>query len=71
MSDDFQWFFDRLSKEHYPQEPEGSENRCPICGTHWDHHEFGVPHPYCPQKPLPGKSWLYEIPKDFYKDDPQ
>lgn len=41
----------------YPQEPEGSENRCPICGTHWDHHEFGVPHPYCPQEPLPGKSW--------------
>ena len=33
------------------------ETHCPVCGEPWDDHDFGVPHPYCPKEPLPGKSW--------------
>lgn len=39
-----------------------SQNNCPICGESWDDHDFGVPHPFCPKEPLPGKSW-YPYPK--------
>lgn len=36
-----------------------NKDYCPVCGAHWDEHDFGVPHPYCPKEPLPGKSWEY------------
>lgn len=36
-----------------------NKDYCPVCGADWDEHDFGVPHPYCPKAPLPGKSWEY------------
>lgn len=37
---------------------------CPVCGCDWNEHDFGVPHPYCPSSPLPGKSWYTQQRKE-------
>lgn len=36
---------------------EMQDDNCPVCGAPWGQHDMGVPHPYCPWPPLPGKSW--------------
>lgn len=44
-----------------------SENKCPVCGALWEDHDFGVPHPFCPKDPLPGKSWYPKKKSIFLK----
>lgn len=46
-----------------------SDSICPVCGDDWSNHDFGVPHPYCPKSPLPGKSWILPKRKTMKPED--